>query len=263
MRSREINVPRCMNSGTNDSQAWSSPQISSLVSRTSHSSQSGVKLGDGSETPDGSALFKLKSTTKIHWLTAPFGLITAPFQKPSKPKRHKVKWLTQIPLKGSGNARKCISWDSHRSCQLGPGLASPSSSSSSTAHEEFTAWTPATLGWLEPAEQFHIMPAEAKSLASLLSRKGWAMPPTFAVYPGLSGVASVSAGRLAPVRGPSGSVSLTAWPFLPCTAWRLKESQVHPEITAQPMAPTGHGRLSPNSVVKILTYFKINLDFLK
>lgn len=91
------------------------------------------------------------------------------------------------------------------------------------------------------------------------------MPPTFAVYSRLSGVASVSAGSLAPIRGPSGSVSLTAQPLLSCLeppAWRLKESRVHPKITAQPMAPTDHDRYTPNSVVKSLTYFKISLIFL-
>lgn len=83
------------------------------------------------------------------------------------------------------------------------------------------------------------------------------MPPTFAVYSGLSGVASVSAGSLAPIRGPSGSVSLTTRPLLSCLeppAWRLKESRVHPEITAP-----DHDRYTPNSVVKSLIYFKINL----
>lgn len=39
--------------------------------------------------------------------------------------------------------------------------------SSSTAHYKLAAWTPATPGWTEPAEQFQTMPAEGKIFFSL------------------------------------------------------------------------------------------------
>lgn len=96
----------------------------------------------------------------------------------------------------------------------------------------------------------HLLPQAEQSLqssfkilqqrgrASFLSRKGWARPPTSAIDPRLSGVAFVSAGGLAPIMG-------TIWLHFPdCLAspvlfsLEAKESQVHPEITAQSMAPT-------------------------
>lgn len=144
-----------------------------------------------------------------------------------------------------------ISWDGHRGCQLGPSFAT---TASSMAHYKFTVWTPATPGWTEPAKPFQNTPAEGKGLFSLQERLSKATD--ICHWPeAVRCSIRLCWGRWHLPWGPSGSISLTAWPLLSCSAWRprkvkftlkLRHSQWHPR----------NGRWTQNSLVKNLTYFR-------
>lgn len=113
------------------------------------------------------SIFKLKSTTKIHWMTAPFGLIITPLKEPSKPKWHKFNDLPGFPWK----ALRMPECGFYETAMGAANLVSATATtSSSIAHEKLAAQTPATSGWMDPAEEFQTMPAEGKIFFSLQER---------------------------------------------------------------------------------------------
>jgi len=113
------------------------------------------------------SIFKLKSTTKIHWMTAPFGLITTPLREPTKAKWHKFNDLPRFLWK----ALRTPECGFYETAMGAANLVSATTTTSSpTAHYKLAAWTPATPGWTEPAKQFQTMPAEGKIFFSLQER---------------------------------------------------------------------------------------------
>lgn len=130
----------------------------------------------------------------------------------------------------------------NRGCQLGPNSAT---TSTPTAHQTWTAWAPATPCWTGPAEQFPNMPAEGKSCSSLQERVNkatntccWPQAVRCSVHL---------------CRG-LGTLHRTIWLCFPdCLASPIlysleAQGPVHPQITAEPMVPTG--RWTQNSAAK-------------
>lgn len=124
-------------------------------------------------------------------------------------------------------------------------------SSSSMAHYKFTAWTPATPGWTEPAKQFQNAPAEGKGFFSLQERVNkatdmcrWPEAVRWSIHLcwGLGthhGDHLVPFPRLPGLSCPGGSRKVK------CTS-KLRQSQWYQR----------NGRWTQNSVMKILTYFQ-------
>lgn len=174
------------------------------------------------------SVLKLKSAMKIWWLTTPFGFITTPLHKPSMPEGHKVTWLTQIPPIQFENVRVRISWDSHRGCQTRLQLCHHLLLRCPLEVNCLDTCYPRLKGAYEALSEY------ARGEEELLFSPGKGEQGCRRLLLTLSGQVEQPSllGAWHPSWGPSGSVSLPAQPFRFYAARRLRESQVHPQITA-------------------------------